>query len=141
MKAEWPSFIWKISGCSACGSTARSSRAPPMPSTISWRYARVLVAAVQVAGDPAVVLAILEEVGVQQVERHAADLRPPDLGLHGPAREGHADAQGRAGRVEQAAQWGLLAIEPLVALALVNAGVDQLAEVAVAVEQPHPDQR
>ena len=42
--------------------------------------ARVLVAAVQVAGDPAVVLAVVGQVGVEQVQRHATDLGQPDAG-------------------------------------------------------------
>src|SRR5262249_25035955 len=55
--------------------------------------AHVVVAAVEPASDLPVVGAILGNVGIEQVERDAADLDAPDASLHLAAGERHADQQ------------------------------------------------
>ncbi len=47
--------------------------------------AHLVIAAVELGRDQAVIGAVFLQVGVQQVERHAADLHPPDVHLE-PAR-------------------------------------------------------
>ena len=81
------------SGPRSCGRPSarcparRSARTPPMPSRISWRMRISLVAAVELRGDARGPRAGSPAMfGVEQVERHAADLHPPDLGLHRAAR-------------------------------------------------------
>src|SRR5947207_1426454 len=51
--------------------------------------ARVLIPAIQVTGDPAIVLAVLGQVGIEQIERHAADLGDPYAGVEATAGERH----------------------------------------------------
>ena len=63
------------------GSTpsACSARTPPMPSSAYCAQAHVGVADVQARGDPAVGDVVLRPVGVEQQQRDAADVDPPDL--------------------------------------------------------------
>ena len=70
--AEWPSFMWKTVGFSPI---AFSARMPPMPSTISCRMRVSMIAAVERVGDVAILRQfVLGNVGVEQVERDAADV-------------------------------------------------------------------
>ena len=73
--AACPSFMWQTVGILP---SARRARMPPMPSTISCWMRMSLVAAVELGGDAAVLGRVLRDVGVEQVERHAADLDAPD---------------------------------------------------------------
>ena len=75
--AAWPSLR-----CTTPGSTpsACSARTPPMPSSAYWARRSVGVAHVQARGDPAVGDVVLGPVGVEQQQRHAADVDAPDLG-------------------------------------------------------------
>ena len=72
--------MWKTVGLEA---ERRERRTPPTPSTISWRSRWLAVAAVELVGDRARPVRVAVDVRVEQVERHAADLGPPDLGAHG----------------------------------------------------------
>ena len=97
---------------------------------------------VEDVGDRAVGEVVLRHVGVEQEERHAADLRHPDLAPRprGPAAARDAarsrpvvPAAGRTGRRCEV----VLRVDVLLAAV----GVDRLAEVAVAVEQADGDER
>ena len=103
--------------------------------------AGVLIAAVQVAGDPAVVLAVVGQIGVQQIQRHAPNRGHPDAGEHGAARERDLDDHWCARRIQDRAYGERVGVEPIVGFALVASIVDDLAEVSVAVQQPDGDQR
>ncbi len=58
----------------------RSARMPPTPSSSSWTEPVLDRAAVQPVGDVAQRLGVGLDVGVQQQQRHPADLGDPDLG-------------------------------------------------------------
>ena len=103
--------------------------------------ARVLVAAVEVAGDPAIVLTVLGQIRIQQVQRHATHSGDPHAGVYGAARKRHVDHNWRALRVEHRAHRHGVRIETIVGLALVARVVDHLAEVAVPIHQPDGDER
>ena len=81
--AEWPSFMWNTVGSRP---SARSARTPPMPSTSSCRSRCCAVAAVERVGDRPRPVRVAVDVGVEQIERHASDLRAPDLRAHGHER-------------------------------------------------------
>ena len=98
------------------------------------------VAAVEPVGDRARPVRVAVDVGVEQVERHAADLRAPDLRAHGDERAvvvRDLDGDGRALERERQPRRVVLRI----ALALPVGLVELLAEVALAVEEPDADER
>ena len=92
------------------------------------------------ASDPAVVLAVLGQVGVQQVQRNAADLGAPDARQDVAARKRRGDHDWLPILIEQRPQRYVPRLKIVVVLALVARAVDRLAEVAVAVEQPDAHQ-
>jgi len=68
-----------------------------MPRTISWANAQVVIAAVKPGRDLAIVRVVLRNVGVEQVQRDAADLDAPDASPHvGDRAWAVAKHQGRA---------------------------------------------
>jgi hypothetical protein len=102
---------------------------------------RVLIATVEVAGDPAIVFAVLRQIGIQQVERHPSDLGEPHPREHRPVREGHLDGDWLPVSIQHRLDRHAVGVEHVVGFALVTGLVDDLAEVAEAVEQAHPDER
>ena len=105
------------------------------------REPRVLVADVEAAGDPARGLGVLRPVRVEQVQRHAADVRAPDLAhdLDVADRDGDRDRRAVVGAHQRGGHAVRVGVDPV--LVLPAAGVDPLAEVAVAVEQADRGQR
>ncbi len=99
------------------------------------------VADVEPRGDPAVGDAVLRPVGVEQQERHAADVDAPDLGDDVAPDERHGDGERLAVAVghERGGHAVGIGVDPV--LVLPAGAVDALAEVAVAVHQPDRDQR
>ena len=94
------------------------------------------LAAVEAVGDVAEVGRVLVDVGVEEVQRHPADLGLP-----------HAGDERRAGQVDlhphvlaQGERHGVR-VEVGVALLLPAVGRQRLAEVAVPVEEADADQR
>src|SRR5437763_17175124 len=59
----------------------------------------LLVTAVELGGDVAILRAVLGDVAVEQVQGHAADLDPPHLDLHLTARQRDRDDYGPAASV------------------------------------------
>ena len=75
-KPAWPSFVWKTCGVDA----ERLERAHAADAEEDLLAEPVLdVAAVEPVGDLRSVGRVLVDVGVEQVQRHAADLGPPHL--------------------------------------------------------------
>ncbi len=102
----------------------------------------VLVPAVQPVGDPAQVLVVLLDVGVEQQQRDPPHLRLPDLGPQHPvARHGHVHQDRRAGRLGQQLQRKRPRVQHRVVLDLPPVERQRLPEVPGPVEQPHRDQR
>ena len=98
------------------------------------------VAPVERVGDAPGALRVALDVGVEEQERHAGRLGPPDLCAHGLAGQVDGDRDRRAARVALERQAALLGIDLDVALLLAVA-VDGLAEVAHPVEQADGDER
>ena len=94
---------------------------------------------VQDVGDRPVGIRVLGAVRVEQQDRHPADLGEPDG--HGQVAPGqlHGDRQRQAGRVLDAAQRQPAEVVVGVVVLLVAVGIDRLAEVALAVQQPDAD--
>ena len=99
------------------------------------------IADVQARRDPAVGEVVLGPVGIEQQQRHAADVHAPDLGDDRALADRHLDAQRLA--VVAGDQRGghalRIGLDPV--LVLPARGVDPLAEVAVAVHEADRDQR
>ena len=136
--AAWPSLRWTTPGS--------------MPSALQRPHAadaeqRVLpqphlgVADVEPRGDPAVGDAVLRPVGVEQQQRDAADVDPPDLGddVAPDERHGHGERLAVVAGDERGGHAVGIGVDPV--LVLPAGAVDALAEVAVAVHQPDRDQR
>ena len=103
--------------------------------------AHVHVAAVEAGRDRAVFRRVLRDVGVEQVERHAADLDAPDAELHLAAGERHSDEQGRAVVADLRDQRQVEEVVFRVALLLPAVHGEVLAEVALAVHEADADER
>ena len=103
--------------------------------------AHLAAADVQDVGDRAVRLGVLRQVRVEQQDRDAADLGQPDGDREVPAgqRDRHRQRQRRSGPdpAERQARQVVVGVGVL----LVAVGVDRLAEVALAIEQPDADER
>ena len=114
---------------------------PPTPSSRYWARRRSRVAGVQARGDPARHGAVLGAVGVEQEERHAADVDAPDLrdDLLGADRDGDGDRLAVVAGDERHRQALGVGRHPV--LVLPARRVDPLAEVALAVEQADGDER
>ena len=96
--------------------------------------------AVQPVGHVALGRLVVLDPGVEQQQRHPADLGDPDLGRERPVA-GKRDVdpgRGPVGLAEQG-EWHRLRVDDRVALLLPAVGRERLLEVAVAVEQSHPD--
>ena len=89
-------------------------------------HAMLAIAAVERVGQP---------IDLEQVERHRADVLPPDVRADVAAREVELDSDRLA---HQAARSG---IDRHVVLGLGAGGVESLLEVAAAVEEPDPHER
>ena len=98
--------------------------------------AHLAAADVQDVGDRPVGLVVVGHVGVQQQQRHAADLGQPDGDVHGRGRAARrARGAGRRSSSADAQERQAGEVVVGVGVLLVAVGVDRLAEVAVAVEQ------
>ncbi len=97
-------------------------------------------AAVEAVGDTAGGLVVLLDVGVQQQQRHAADLRLPDLGVQ-PAAAGqvHRHLRRAAVALAQQRQGQAVGVQDRVGLLLPAVARERLLEVPRRVEQPHAD--
>ena len=81
------------------------------------------------------------DVGVEQQDRHAADLRHPHRRVHLAVGELDAHLERRAVAAARASQRQLVRVEVGLGVLLVPIGVDLLAEVAAPVEEADADER
>ena len=101
----------------------------------------LVVAAVEAVGHVALGRRVLGHVGVEQQQRHPADLDAPERGVQDAARERHCDPQTPSRRARAPCEREQRRVEIGELLLLGARGGQQLAEVAVAVEEPDPDER
>jgi hypothetical protein len=95
---------------------------------------RVLVAAIETRGDPAVFRRVLRAIGVEQEQWHPPDLGPPHPNLEHVVGQRHRDAQLSAEHVAHQLQLVRRRIQRIRIGVLLAVGVEVLAEVAVAIE-------
>ena len=106
------------------------------------RQPRARVADVEPRRDPARSAGVLGPVGVEQEQRHAADVDAPDLGGHRRGRRsGRSIVSGSPPSSGDERGGQPLGVGGHPVLVLPAAGVDALAEVALAVHQPDRDER
>ena len=96
---------------------------------------------VQDVRDRPVLVGVLRQVRVEEQHRHAADLGEPDR--HGQSAVGQFDRDGQrqAVLVLDAAQRQVRQVVVGVGVLLVAVGIDRLAEVALAIEEPDAQRR
>ena len=84
-KPAWPSLVWKTSGAGRAGGRAVGADGAHAADAEQQLLleAVLLAAAVEPVGDLAGGGVVLLDVAVEQQQRHAADLRHPDLGVQG----------------------------------------------------------
>ena len=103
--------------------------------------AEVLIAAVQLVRDVAILRArVLRDVGIEQIERRAPHVGPPDARVDRAAGEIDADREWRAVRRADRVQGEIIEVIVLVRLLLPSGLIEVLAEVTLLVEQAHADQ-
>ena len=103
--------------------------------------ARERVPLVEPGRDPPVERVVLLELGVEEVERHAPDLRAPDVERDLAAEEGERERERAAAVVAHLNGREPLGHDLRPVLVLQPRPVDALLEVPLAVEQPDPDHR
>ena len=103
--------------------------------------ARERVPLVEPGGDPPVERVVLLELGVEEVERDAPDLRPPDVERDLAAEERERERERAAVLVAHLNRRKPLGHDLRPVLVLQPRPVDALLEVPLAVEQPDPDHR
>ena len=94
---------------------------------------------VQDVGDRTIGVGVLRPVRVEQQHRDPADLGKPHGHGQVASRQLDGDRQRQAGAVLYPAQRQPAKVVVRVVVLLVPVGVDRLAEVALAIEQPHAD--
>ena len=141
-KPAWPSLVWNTSGAGAPVIGAVRADGPYAADAEQHLLGEPVVAAaaVQPVGDLALVAAVLLDVGVEQQQRHPADLGHPDLGEQRATGQRHLDPD-RAVVVVQQGQRQRIRVEQRIALLLPAGGVQRLPEVALPVEQADADDR
>ena len=105
------------------------------------REAGVGVAVVEARGDHAPQAVVLGHVGVEQEQRHAPDVDPPDLRVHVLVADADADHERGAVRRRDDGARDALGIGRHPVLLLPPRGVDALAEVPAPVHEPDRDER
>ena len=82
-KPAWPSLVWNTSGVGVAGDAAVGADGPHAADAEQQLLHQPVVgaAAVQAVGDVAGGGVVLGHVGVEQQQRHPADLGHPDLGV------------------------------------------------------------
>lgn len=98
-------------------------------------------AAVETVGHAAFLFLILFHVGVEQDQRHATDLRLPELCGAGRSGEIDLDAQRRPVVAAKQGQRHRVRVESRVVLLLPSVRVQPLPEVALPVEKSDRDER
>ncbi len=103
--------------------------------------AHLAAADVQDVGDRSVLDGVLGDVGVEEEDRHATDLRQPDGDRQHAPGQLQVDCQRQALLIldPRERQAGQVVVGVVVLLVAVR--VDRLAEVALAVEQPDTEER
>ena len=101
--------------------------------------AHLAPAYVQDVGDRAVGLGVLRQVRVEQEDGDAPDLCQPDRDMEVAAGQFDLHHQGPARRVLDPTEGQSAQVVVRVVVFLVAVGIDRLAEVALAIEQPDAD--
>ena len=100
---------------------------------------RLLVAAVKLGRDLAIIGVVLGNVAIEQVKRDSADLDAPHFGLHCPAWKRDWDENGSAVRSRFLDQGERKKIVFGIALLLPAIDIQILAKISFPVHQPHAD--
>ena len=103
--------------------------------------AHLPTADVQDVGDRPVLDRVLGDIRVQQQDRHPSDLSEPHRDGQVPTGELDRDGQRQAVLVLHPRQRQAAQVVVGVSVLLVAVGIDLLAEVTLAIEQPDPDER
>ena len=103
--------------------------------------ARLAIAAVQARRQLAVPGRVLFEIGVEQIQLHAAEAHAPDRHQHRAIAERHRGDARLAVRRQRRLDRRVGPVQPLVALFLPAFGGDVLVEVALRIHEPDADER
>ena len=99
----------------------------------------VPVASIEVASDPAVVLTIPSQIGIEQVQRYTTNLRQPHARQYGAAREWHPDFERHSFGSQNWPKWQRVGLQSIVDFTLPAGSVDRLSEVAIAIQEADAD--
>ncbi len=132
-KAAWPSLMWRIVGQKP-GLLERPQAADAEHDLLL--EAHLVAPAVEAGGDLAVRRLVLRKVRVEEEEGHAPDLGETDEQVDRPAREGDRDDRGAPVRRLDDRERQVVGLEDRVGLGLAALSVDDLAEVALPIEEP-----
>src|SRR5512147_1625648 len=105
------------------------------------RQTRVTVPDVEPTGDPAIDWMIVGAVGVEQIERHAPDVDPPDLDVHDPTAHDDIDGERLIVRSRDAYGGQVFEVVPGPPFVLQPGKIETLVKIPFAVEEPDSHQR
>ena len=129
--------MWNVDGCDA----QRAQQAHAADAQQNFLHdARGAVAAINAQGQIAEMLLVLRQVGVEQIDRHAADVDAPGLEDHDVHADFHAADEPLAVGVQHRFHRHVLRVNRIVKFRLPVVGVDRLLEIAFAVEQADADE-
>ena len=106
------------------------------------QQAVLAAAAVQAIGHPAHLVGVRRRLGIEEQQRHAADVGDPDARVQATvARQVERDLDRRTRAVAQQGEAEPVRVEQRIALTLPPVVADRLAEVAGTVEEADPRER
>ena len=103
--------------------------------------AHLAAADVQDVGDRPIGVGVFRQVGIEEEDRHPADLGDPHRDRQVAIRQGDRDVERIAVGVGRPEQRQAVQVVVGIGVLLVSVGVDRLAEVALAIEQADADER
>jgi dolichol-phosphate mannosyltransferase len=101
--------------------------------------ASALIAAIQVPGNPAVLLTIFGEIGIQQIQARSPDIDAPRAHLHRTMREWNVYVTWQSFVVQQRPQWAQAWIDAYIVFGLSPRLIERLSKVPVSIQQPDTD--
>ena len=103
--------------------------------------ARLAVAAIQVARNPAISFLVCGNVCVEQIERHATDVGSPNLGPHCALANQTSTSNGVPSSVFTGCNGNCVGISLTIKLFLPAHRIETLAKITVVIEQAHRHER
>ena len=95
------------------------------------------VATIELVGDRAVKVAVLVDVGVEQVQFHASHVHLPDVGIHHASRIRHLEHHLLSVLVNHWFNWQVVEVLWLIVGDLLSVHRERLSEISITIQETH----